>query len=258
MSKLQRNSAPQIVQPAKWGLPYAEDELRAVGKREQSYIVAIAVVTILAWQTEIGTLLLMPFTLLATWFHEMGHGLMAILLGADLHQLVIFANGSGYAEYSKPGGMWGLSHALIAAAGLLGPTVAGCGMIIASRSRFATQMVLAGLAGALMLTTLIWVRSMTGWIVLPAFAVAAFWIAISRRHKLQRFSIKFLGVQGAISVWQDLGYLYSDGGVVGGRPSISDTGAIADALILPYWIWGTLITAAILSMVWWSLRYARR
>ena len=38
----------------------------------------------------------------------------------------------------------------------------------------------------------------------------------------------------------------------------SDTGLIADALFLPYWFWGGLITLTILVMVWLSLRFASR
>lgn len=248
MNKAPVPAGHRVVEPAKWGLPYAEEPTQP----EQSYIVGIAILTIIAWQTDIGTLILMPFTLLATWFHEMGHGLAAIALGATFEQLVINPNGSGYAQYSKPREMWGISHALIAAAGLLGSTAAGCGMIIASRRKLVAQLVLAGLGLALILSTLIWVRSLTGWIVLPLFALGAIWIAFSRRRKLQRFAIEFLGVQGAISVWQDLGYLFSDGATYGG----SDTGKIADALFLPYWVWGTVVTATIIAMVWWSLRYA--
>ena len=154
--------------------------------------------------------------------------------------------------------MWGISSALIAAAGLLGPALAGSGMIIASRSKLTTQLVLAGLGAALVLSTLIWVRSITGWIVLPAFAVASIWIAFSRRPRLQRFAIEFLGVQAAISIWLHLGYLFSDGGMaMDGRQVVSDTGVIADALFLPYWVWGGLITATVVWMIWWSLRYAR-
>ena len=250
MRKVPAPAQQRIVEPAKWGLPYAQEPTQP----EQSYIVAIALVTILAWQTDIGTLLLMPFTLLATWYHEMGHGLAAIVLGASFEQLVINPDGSGYAQYAKQGGMWGLSHALIAAAGLLGSTAAGCALIISSRRKLATQIALATLGVALLVTTLIWVRSLTGWIVLPAFAAAALWIAFSRRRKLQRFAVEFLGVQGAISVWQDLGYLFSDGAAYGG----SDTGKIADALFLPYWVWGAAITVGIIALVWWSLRYASR
>lgn len=244
------------VVPAKWGLPYAEDEMKPAVKREQTYIVAFAVLTILAWQTQIGTLALMPFTLLSTWWHEMAHGLTAAVLGAEFHRLVIFANGSGYAESS--GSLWAVEQAVVSAAGLLGPTIAGCAMIIASRSRRATRIALLGVAAALVVSTLIWVRSLTGWLVLPAFALAAFYIATRASAKWQRISVEFLGVQGAVSVYQDFGYLFSPGGVMGGQMVRSDTGKIADALLLPYWFWGGAITAVIVAMVWKSLRVAGR
>lgn len=245
-----------LVVPAKWGLPYAEDEVQPIIQREQTYIVAFALLTIVAWQTSLGTLALMPFTLLSTWWHEMAHGLTAAVLGADFHRLVIFANGSGFAEHS--GGLWAIGQAIVSAAGLLGPTIAGCAMIIASRSRRATRLALLGLAAALLVTTLIWVRSLAGWIVLPLFAAAALYIAARGNAKWQRVSVEFLGVQGAVSVYQDLGYLFSPGGSVGGQAVLSDTGRIADALFLPYWFWGGAITLAIVAMVWKSLQIAAR
>jgi hypothetical protein len=252
---MEKNTQPLVV-PAKWGIPYAEDEVKPTIQREQSYIVAIAVLTIIAWQTEIGTLALLPFTLLATWFHEMAHGLAAVALGADFERLVIYANGSGFAEYS--GRMWGVGQAIVAATGLLGPTIAGCLMIIASRSRRATRWVLLALGAALAVSTLIWVRSIVGWIVLPAFAVVSLYIALRGNEKWQRIAVEFLGVQGAVSVYQDLGYLFSQGGYVGGHLVLSDTGRIADALFLPYWFWGGAITVAIVAMVWKSLQIASR
>ena len=48
-------------------------------KRRAWTLAALAVGSILLWQTYWGSLLLYPFTILATWFHEMGHGLAAIL-----------------------------------------------------------------------------------------------------------------------------------------------------------------------------------
>lgn len=245
-----------IVVSAKWGLPYAEDQTKAVVQREQTYIVAFAVLTILAWQTEFGTLALMPFTLLSTWWHEMAHGLTAAALGADFQRLVIYANGSGYAESS--GRLWAVGQAIVSAAGLLGPSIAGSLMIIASRSRRSTRLALLGLGGALLVSTLIWVRSVTGWVVLPMFALAAFYIASRGNEKWQRIAVEFLGVQGTVSVYQDFGYLFSPGGVIGGHLVLSDTGKIADALFLPYWVWGGLITATIFSMVWKSLQIAAR
>ena len=252
---MKENPNPVVI-PAKWGLPYAEDEVKPVIKREQTYIVAFAVLTIIAWQTELGTMALMPFTLLSTWWHEMAHGLTAAALGADFQRLVIFANGSGYAESS--GNLWAIGQAIVSAAGLLGPTIAGCLMIIASRSRRATRLALLGLGAALLVSTLIWVRSITGWIVLPMFAVASLYIAARASEKWQRVAVEFLGVQGAVSVYQDLGYLFSPGGQMGGHVALSDTGRIAEALLLPYWFWGGAITVAIVAMVWKSLQIAQR
>lgn len=240
------------VAPATWGLA-APARPR---QREQSFILAIAVATVIAWQTQWGSLALYPFTLLATWFHEMGHGLAAAALGASFERLVILPDGSGFAEYSSRGDMGRVSQALIAAAGLLGPSLAGAALIVGSRSRRATRALLVGLGIALIVSALIWVRSLAGWIVLPAFAVAVLAVGAWAGPKLRRFAIELLGVQAAISLWRDLGYLFSDGFVIGGRYMPSDSGAIADALFLPYWVWGGLITAAIVAMLWKALRMA--
>lgn len=252
MRFLQRRGRKKI-EPAKWGLKRARPR-----NRERSYLVGIAIATVLLWQFPIGSTLLYPFTLLATWFHEMGHGLAAAALGGDFEQLVIFPDGSGYALSSVPADMMAISHALIAAAGLVGPSVAGAIMIVGSRSRTATRWLLAGLGVALALSTLIWVRSLAGWIVLPAFAVLALFVAMSGKERLQRFTIELLGVQAAISVWRDVRYLFSEGGFVGGQYAPSDTAAIADALLLPYWVWGGLITLVIVGMIWSALRFAVR
>ena len=68
--------------------------------------------------------------------------------------------------------------------------------------------------------------------------------------------MQFLGVQGCISIYRDFDYLFSAGGMLDGRAQISDTGHIAQALFLPYWFWGGVITATIAAMVYWSLRRA--
>src|ERR1043166_7426300 len=105
----------------------------------------IALVSILLWQTALGSLLLYPFTILATWFHEMGHGLAAMLAGRGFERLLIFADGSGVAESLRPADGYGLTDVLIAASGPLGPAIAGAALILASRSPKATRNALAAL-----------------------------------------------------------------------------------------------------------------
>ncbi|HYI47730.1 MAG TPA: M50 family metallopeptidase [Allosphingosinicella sp.] len=227
-------------------------------RRRIAWLAGIALASILLWQTQLGSLLLYPFTILATWFHEMGHGLAAMLSGRGFERLLIFADGSGAAQSWRPADGYRLTDALIAASGPLGPAIAGALLIVASRSPTATRNALAVLGAALILSTLIWVRSPTGWLVLPALGMGIALLALRGSPPWRRFVIQFLGVQAAISAWQQFDYLFSPGGNVGGRPQRSDTGAIADVLLLPYWFWGAIISAAILALLWGSFRLAFR
>jgi hypothetical protein len=228
-------------------------------QRQRAVLLAgIALASILLWQTRLGSLLLYPFTILATWFHEMGHGIAAMLAGRGFERLLIFADGSGVALSLRPADGYGVTDALVAASGPLGPAVAGALLIVCSRSATATRNALAVLGVALILSTMIWVRSLTGWLVLPALGVAIAALALRGSVPWQRFVIQLLGVQAAISAWQQFDYLFSAGGTIGGELHRSDTAAIADVLLLPYWFWGAIISAAILALLWCSFRLAFR
>lgn len=221
-------------------------------------LLGIALASILLWQTQFGSLLLYPFTILATWFHEMGHGLAAMLAGRGFERLLIFADGSGAAVSLRPADGYGSTDALVAASGPLGPAIAGAALIVCSRSAVATRYALAVLGVALVASTLIWVRSPAGWLVLPALGTAIALLALRGSEPWRRFAVQLLGVQAAIGAWRQFDYLFSPGGHVGGELHRSDTGAIADVLLLPYWVWGAAISAAILALLGWSLRLAFR
>jgi len=227
-------------------------------RRRVALLAGIAFASILLWQTTFGSLLLYPFTILATWFHEMGHGIAAMLTGRGFERLLIFADGSGVAQSLGPADGYQLTDALIAASGPLGPAIAGALLIVSSRSPAATRNALAVLGVALIVSTLIWVRSLAGWLVLPALGIAIAALALRGSSPWRSFAIQLLGVQAAISAWQQFDYLFSPGGNVGGELQRSDTGAIADVLLLPYWFWGAIISATILALLWWSLRLAFR
>jgi hypothetical protein len=171
-------------------------------RRRALLLAGIALGSILLWQTALGSLLLYPFTILATWFHEMGHGLAAMLAGRGFERLLIFADGSGVAESLGPADGYRLTDALIAASGPLGPAIAGAMLVVASRSPAATRNALAVLGAALVLSTLIWVRSPTGWLVLPALGLAVALLALRGSEAWRRFAIQLLGVQAAISAWR--------------------------------------------------------
>lgn len=227
-------------------------------KERVALLLGIAVASVVLWQTAIGSLVLYPFTILATWFHEMGHGVAAMLAGREFERLLIFSDGSGLAQSMRPVDGNRSTDAFVAASGPLGPAIAGALLIVSSRSPAATRSALALLGAALLLTTLIWVRSLTGWLVLPALGLAVLALALKGSGPWQSFVIQLLGVEAAISAWQQFDYLFSAGGTVGGQLQRSDTGAIADVLLLPHWFWGGAISAAILALLWWSFRRALR
>lgn len=227
-------------------------------KRRIATLGVLALLCILLWQTYWGSLLLYPFTILATWFHEMGHGLAAILTGGRFERLLIYPDGSGVALSLLPVDASVLSDAFVSAAGPLGPPIAGALLLMASRNRRTTRAALAMLAGVLLLSTLIWVRSLTGWIVLPLIGLALLVIVLRGSLKVQDFTIQLLGVQACISTYQHSGYLFSPGGPVAGQAQRSDTAAIADALLLPYWFWGGAISVVIVVLLVASLGFALR
>lgn len=224
------------------------DELEPGRKRSPvAWLFAAALLTVVIWQMPFGGLMLYPFTILATWFHEMGHGLTALLLGAEFKQLLIFPNGSGVAYHTASGR---LSGALVAAGGLLGPPIAGSLFILSGRFARRSRWVMGVLGVVLLLSTLIWVRTPFGWVILPLTGISLLLIASKGPDWLQTVVLQFLGVQACISTYHQLDYLFMNQANIGGRQMLSDTGSIAKALLLPYWFWGgaiALISFALLA-----------
>ena len=215
-----------------------------------------AVLVVFLPQLPLGNYIVYPFTILTTWFHEMGHGLTGLLLGNGFERLVIFPDGSGFAETVYPGRAGGLSRALVAAGGPLGPVIIGAALILASSRTQWWKPALLALAAIIALSALIWVRSATGLIVLPAIAAAFGWLALRAPAWAQRFALQFTGVMAAMSMLRDWDYMFSCRAEIGGRMMTSDTCAMQDALILPYWLWALLIIAVSAVIIGATLKYA--
>jgi hypothetical protein len=218
-------------------------------------VVAGLVVTMLP-ALPFGNYLIYPFAILTTWFHEMGHGLTALLLGQDFERLVIFPNGSGYAQYQLQGSASRLVAAAIAAGGPLAPCAIGAGLIVASAHPRAWRPVLWATASAIILSVVIWVRSATGWWALPLVAAILGLVAWRGSPAWERFTLQFVGVMGAASMLQDFNYLFTEQAMIGGQAVLSDTGQIAAVLGLPYWFWAGAILLASAVMIGAALRYA--
>ncbi|RCJ38310.1 peptidase M50 [Nostoc minutum NIES-26] len=220
-----------------------------------TWLTVAAIATILLWQVPAGDYILYPFTILATWFHEMGHGLMALLLGGQFQKLEIFGNGSGVATYGISRSLGSIGPGLVAAAGPMGPPIAGAALILASRSFKAASLSLKILGSFLLLSTLVWVRSLFGLVAIPLLGLIILGIAFKAPRWVQGFAIQFLGVQACVSTYHQLNYLFS---YSAGSLGLSDTAQMQRYLLLPYWFWGGLMAIASLVILVQSLRVAYR
>ncbi|HIK08248.1 MAG TPA: M50 family metallopeptidase [Trichormus sp. M33_DOE_039] len=223
----------------------------AVERMGLTWLVGAAIATAILWQVPGGNYILYPFTILATWFHEMGHGLMALLLGGYFQKLQIFSNGSGVASYSLRSSLGPIGPFLVAAAGPMGPPLAGAGLILASRSFKVTSLSLKILGGFLLVSTLIWVRSWFGFVAIPLLGLMILGIGFKTSQWVQGFTIQFLGVQACVSTYHQLDYLFSR---TAGPLGLSDTAQMQKYLLLPYWFWGGLMAIASVIILFQSLR----
>ncbi|MEM6859500.1 MAG: M50 family metallopeptidase [Myxococcota bacterium] len=196
----------------------------------------MGMLTVVGWQVPWGAQALFPFTLLATYVHEMGHGLTALLLGGEFRSLVLHPDGSGTAFSTNSGS---LAAAAVAAGGLLGPSILGGGLLAASRRPSAARWWLL-MGGIVMAASLVLVVR-NGFGVAFVGAGAAILIAVARyRPRWSPFVLRLLAVQMALSIFRDVDYMFSPGALLDGVPRISDSQAMAEALFLPYWFWGGL------------------
>lgn len=235
------------------------DKRVVMNKKRRVWGLALAaLLTIVVWRLPFGAYLLYPLTILATWFHEMGHGLTALLLGGSFHQLTLLGDGSGLATYS--GNLYGgsLAMALVAAAGPVGPALAGSLLILGSRHERWAQRALIGLASIMGLSVLLWMRNGFGVAMITGMAVLILWAALRGRAPLHIALVQLLGVNAAISVFFQIDYLFTHQVSIGGRVFLSDTGKMAEALLLPYWFWALLLTGLTLLLPFLSLRRALR
>lgn len=187
-----------------------------------------------------GRNLLYPFALIGTWAHEMGHGLVTILLGGSFERLEVYRNLGGVAFSTGVGSFGGV---LVSAGGLLGPAILGALIIVYGSRPKTARWVLAALGVAIVLSVLLFVRNGFGVAALGLTGAALVALGF-RGPELARLAVtQLIGVQLCLAIWGTLDYLFTKNFVRGGQTFDSDTQNIADVLLLPYWFWGGLIAA---------------
>lgn len=218
-------------------------------------LIFAGVATMVAWQFPLGRQILYPFTLLATYAHEMGHGISAVLLGARFESLEMYPNGSGLAQWR--GDVGRLGRAAIAAGGLIGPAIAGALLLVLSKKKKRAHLLLHGLAIFLVASIVLVARSAFALVFIGA-AAATFFVIARFLPRVAPFFVQLVGVELCLSVFRDVSYMFSEGAVVDGVKRPSDSAAIAEALLFPYWFWGALTAAFSFLVLFMGLYLALR
>lgn len=199
---------------------------------------AAAIVSLALPHIPYGRTVLYPFSLMSTWAHELGHGVFALLAGGSFRKLLIFSNLGGQAHFS---GVGSLGTAFTAAGGLLGPAIAGGIIIVAGSREDSAQWVLTGLAIVVVASVVLVVRNSFGFISLSLIAAALVAVALYGPLASRIFVAQLIGIQFCLASWSSLDYMFTKHFERDGKLMSSDTQQIADALVLPYWVWGGLV-----------------
>ncbi|MBF0274744.1 MAG: M50 family metallopeptidase [Nitrospinae bacterium] len=217
------------------------------------YILACFTVVAI-WQINLPYLFyfIYPLNLLATWSHEMGHGITAMLLGGEFSHLKIYLNGSGVAYYRSSSD---LSNAITAAGGLLGPCIIGFIMVSNIKSEKSAGYILGILSVSLLISLALFVRNPSGIGIVVVLALLIYGLNFLK-GRIKIFAAQFLSAQLMLSPLQNWRYLFMEQANVGGKIIKSDVSQIASNFFLPIpsFAWGIFIAFLTLFLFTLSLK----
>ncbi len=216
------------------------DQIDSVSQNQLKVaFVAAVVISVVLPRLPYGRRLLFPFALLATWAHELGHGVAAILMGGRFTRLEVYSNLGGTA-YSS-GVRNGLGRAFVSAGGLLGPALVGGLIIIAGSRQETAPYVLAAVAGSVLVSVVLVLRNQFGLIAMSIIGLTLAVMAWKGPELVRLLVAQLIGIQFCLASWGTLDYMFTKNFVRGDQVINSDTQNISDELILPYWFWGGCI-----------------
>lgn len=213
----------------------------------RSLIFAAAIAWLLEHLVPFGRLVLYPFTLLATWVHETGHGLAGLATGGVFERLVIYWDASGYA-LCRVGVGW--RQAVVSLGGLWAPPLVGALLLATARGPRRARLALLALGGLMLLTLVLWVRSPAGYIAVPLTAALIGWVAWRASPERRVLFAQLIAVTLALdTLGRMVGYALSTTATVGGKDQKSDVVMLADAVGGHYLLWGLVVIVVAMALL---------
>jgi hypothetical protein len=232
-------------------------------RREPRTLALALLGSLLLWNLPFGGVLLYPFKLLATWMHELSHGIAMLVTGAGFDHILIYRDTSGLAYARSSVGMF--ATAIIAAAGYMGTPVWGAVLLVTTHDARTARRALLVLAVLLVATAMFvvaptkeeggfgpWATGLMGGVV---FACA---IVLPARVRL--FGAHFVAAQACCNALLDIRVLMRPSQVVGGQVAGgSDAHNMAIATFgtsaaWAVWTWAIIWLAWSLAVLFVALR----
>jgi Peptidase M50B-like len=207
----------------------------------RAVFVLSSLVTVVLFATPSLRSVAYPLLLLSTLVHEMGHGIAALLVGGSFVSFELWSDGSGVGHTTGPSTR--LASAVVAAGGLIGPSIAAAISFLAGRRPGTARGFLGLLCLGLLCALVLLVRNTFGWIFVGGFALCLAVLVLKASPRASQVVLVFLGTQLALSVYSRGDYLFTAYAQTAGGGMPSDVQLMSNALLLPYWVWGLLCGA---------------
>ena len=222
-------------------------------RRTEPQTLAVALLaSLVLWNLPFGGLVIYPFKLLATWLHELSHGLTMLLTGVGFDRVLIYRDTSGLAYGSSEAGR--LASAVIAAAGYMGTPLWGALLLVVSPdARWARRALLV--LAALLVGTAVTVIDMPdgdrfGPWAIGAIGAACAAAALVMPGRLRLAIAHFIAAQSCVDALLDIRVLLRPSQVVGGKiAGASDAHNMAQATFATTATWAVW-TWAIVWLLW--------
>lgn len=227
--------------------------MRADDRAQLRTLAISLLVSLLLWNLPFGGGILYPFKQLATWFHEMSHGLLMIATGAQLDHIVIYRDTSGLSFAVSP--VEPLGTAAIAAAGYMGTPLWGALLLVTTPTPRAARVALFVLGAAMLVTAIVIVTPTPNGSYFGPYVIAGIGVGIAvcgaiLPARLRVFCAHFIAAQACINALLDIRVLFRPMQVVNGVVAgTSDSTAMAESTFGTREPWA-VTTWALIWLAW--------
>ena len=207
----------------------------------------LAIIALFFW----NSVLLLPVKLMTVFFHELSHGIAAILTGGRIVSISINLNQGGVCYHQ---GGWFL---VVASAGYLGSLLWGSGILLASLKKGLNRWITKGIAVVLIIVTGLWIRDIHAIAITVTTAVALLYISANLKEEYCSIFLKFISLVSCFYVVFDIKDDLLDRTV-----SISDAYQISNRIFPHFmvsagsYIIGLLWLAIAIFVLWKVFKYA--